>query len=483
MTAVQPMKQTGRRVTAWQATGILLLRGLTAVTATNGLAGAVPFAAAVAIAGTPATPSQPASPAATPPPAVVAVTPLSLDDCVRLAEEAPSPVAVARRQREIAQARLASARAGLLPRLAATAGYTYNSRLPGVPDGPPDAASFVSLNGVNQYTGLITVTEDIDLSGRVRATMARARADQDAADATLRIQRHELRRSVAAAYHRLLLARRLVQVGGDSLAEAEQFAARTELLASKGEAARADIVRAKVQVAFLRQARRAADLEVQIANQELAAFFRDDVVTPVSLVDVLDLKPTAPVPDPLLRLSGLAPALRRPELALLNAQRQGFEAEARAARALRLPQAGITAEYGIDANQVAWRNRGFALLLTLTVPLLDWGNASNTARQFALQAEQTQYERAIMIRTVSRIHAAARARVLALYEQIGITIDQVNLAQESLKLSRVRYEGGEGSALEVLGAQNEVTQARSNYYQAIAGHLQAQVELRVAGAP
>jgi outer membrane protein len=438
-------------------------------------------AAALSMSGPPAVPITPAVPAPATPAANGPATPaaLSLDDCVRLAEEAPSLVVIARRQQEVAQARLASARAGLLPRLAAQAGYTRNSALPG----GDDVGSFVSLNGVNQYTGLVTLTEEIDLSGRLRAGVARARAEQDAAAASLRIQRHDLRRLVAGAYHRLLLARRLVRVGADSLAEAEQFAARTELLASKGEAARADIVRASAQAAFLRQARRAAELEVQLANQELAAFFHDDVTTPLALVDVLDQVPPPPVPAPLLRPHSLTPALRRPELALLEAQSRGFVAEARAARALRLPQAGLTAEYGIDANQPRWRDRGYALLLTLTVPLFDWSNASNTARQFSLQAEQVQIERAIMIRTVNRAYAAAQAKVLALYDQIGIALQQVDLTEQSLKLSRVRYEGGEGSALEVLTAQTDVTQARSNYYQTLAGQLQAQVELNLTRAP
>ena len=436
--------------------------------------------AAVGPAAAPAPVTQPGAPAPAPTPARVPPAPLTLDDCVKLAEAAPSPVAVAHRQQEIARARHASARAGLLPRLAASAGYTRNSALPGA----PDTGSFVSLNGINQYTGLITLTEEVDLSGRLRAGLARARAEQDVAEASLQIHRRDLRRNVAAAYHRLLLARRLAKVGADSLAEAEQFAARTELLAAKGEAARADIMRASAQVAFLRQSHRAALLEGQLANQELAAFFRDDVDTPLLIIDVLDLPPALPAPAAAAHRHGLQlPPLRRPELVLLEAQRRGFEAEARGASALRLPQAAITAEYGIDSPQLSWRDRGYALLLTLTVPIFDWSNASNTARQFALQAEQIQLERAMMARTVNREYAAAQARVAALYDQIGITLQQVSLSEQSLKLSRVRYEGGEGSALEVVSAQAELTQARSNHYQAIAAHLQAQEDLIAAGGP
>jgi outer membrane protein len=398
---------------------------------------------------------------------------LTLDDCVRLAEEAPSPVAVARRQQEIARARVASAQAGLLPHLSASFGYTRNSGLTAA----PEVGSFVSLNGINQYTGVVALTEEVDLSGRLRAGVTRAHAEEDAAGAELQIQRRDLRRLVATAYHRALLARRLVQVGAGALAEAEQFAQRTELLAQKGEAARADLVRAAAQVAALRQSHRAALLEAQLTNQELAAFFRDDVGTTLALVDVLDQAPAPPRNG----RPGALPALRRPELALLQAQRRGLLADARQARALRLPQAGLTAEYGLDSNQLAWRDRGYALLLTLTVPILDWAAASNNARQFTLQAEQTDIDRALFLRAASREYAAAEARVQALYEQIAFAREQVNLSEQSLKLSRVRYEGGEGSALEVVSAQTDLTAARTSYYQAIAGHLQARVDLTAAG--
>jgi outer membrane protein TolC len=54
------------------------------------------------------------------------------------------------------------------------------------------------------------------------------------------------------------------------------------------------------------------------------------------------------------------------------------------------------------------------------------------------------------------------------------------LSEEDLKLSRIRYEGGEGAALDVVTAQNQLAQARSNYYSAIANYLTARVDLEVA---
>ena len=44
----------------------------------------------------------------------------------------------------------------------------------------------------------------------------------------------------------------------------------------------------------------------------------------------------------------------------------------------------------------------------------------------------------------------------------------------------MRYEGGEGLALDVVAAQNQLAQARTNYYTAVAGYLNAKADLEVA---
>ena len=65
-------------------------------------------------------------------------------------------------------------------------------------------------------------------------------------------------------------------------------------------------------------------------------------------------------------------------------------------------------------------------------------------------------------------------------EQVGQSREQVRLAEEDYKLSRVRYEGGEGDAVDVVVAQNQLVQARSNYYTTIANYLSAKLDLEVA---
>ncbi|MCL4523986.1 MAG: TolC family protein [Acidobacteria bacterium] len=396
---------------------------------------------------------------------------LTLEECIRLAQSVPSAASVAKQESEIAGFGVKQAQAALLPQSQFDTAYTYNSVLRG---GSP-LQSFVALNGVREYQFLLTASQEIDLSGRLRADVARARAERDVAGASAAITQRDIKRAVTAAYYRLLLARHLEQALRDSLAEAESFEKRTRLLLEQGEAAQADLVKAAGGAAFLRQAYNAAQLDAQTANHELAAFWTKDVAAALDIVDVFD---PPPAPESAASLAGTF--LSRPEFSLLDAQRRSFIQESRRIRANLYPQANLSFQYGLDTNVIRARDRGYALFVNLNVPIFDWMRTLNASKQFRLRAEQTDNSRALAERVFSRDFESARTRVKMLFEQIGIAAAQMKLAEEDVRLSRIRFEGGEGSALDVVTAQTQLAQARGNYYTSIANYLNARADREVA---
>lgn len=398
--------------------------------------------------------------------------PLTLQDCIRLAESVPSAVSVARQEREIAAREAAQARAGFLPQSRLMNGFTYNSPLLY----NRQVFSFIPLNGIREYAALFSVNQEFDTSGRLRADMARARVAQEIAAAGLALTQRDLRRAVTAAYYRALLTRRIVGIIEDALKESESFESRTRLLFQNGEAAQADVVKASAQVASWRQAVNAAQLEADLARQELASFWTRDVATPLALADVLDDSPPPPEPEP----AQTSPFLKRLEFSLLDAQRRGFQADVRRARSALLPQLGASFQYGIDSTAVRISDRGYAAFLNLTIPVFDWNRARNAIAQARLRTQQLESNRAISERTFSKEYQAALAKVRQLFTQISLTRRQAKLAEDDLRLSRIRYEGGEGSALDVVTAQNQLAQARSNHYTTMANYLNAKAELEVA---
>jgi outer membrane protein TolC len=229
-------------------------------------------------------------------------------------------------------------------------------------------------------------------------------------------------------------------------------------------------------VAFLDQALSSAELTAQIANQELASFWTADVSVRLSLADIFDQALPAPAESP----PSSTPFLKRFEFNLLDAERRSFLADSRQARAGLLPQASVVFQYGVDALRVNARDRGYAAFVNLNIPVFDWFKTRDASRQFGLQAQQMETSRQIAERTFSKEYENAQARVKIIHAQLATTQSQVKLSEENLRLSRVRYEGGEGSALEVVAAQTQLAQARTNYYSTMANYLTALADLEVA---
>jgi len=176
------------------------------------------------------------------------------------------------------------------------------------------------------------------------------------------------------------------------------------------------------------------------------------------------------------------PYLKRLEFASLDAERKGLQFDARRALADLFPQASVVFAYGVDATRWSGRDRGYAAFVNLNVPVFDWFRAHSASKQFQLRASQVEAGQAMAQRAFSREYQAALARVQSLYRQIAMVETQVKASQENLRLSRVRFEGGEGLALDVVAAQNQLVQARSNYYSTLAGYYNARVDLEVAAA-
>ena len=398
--------------------------------------------------------------------------PLTVDDCIRLAQSAPSAITSARRDVDIAKLGLNQAQRAYLPTGALLTGYNYNT--PSASN--PSTFAYVSLNAIHEYIGHGQITIPFDISGRLKAGVDRARADQDVASAGLAIASRDLRRIVTVAYYQVLLSRRLTTVASEVLQEAQSFEQRVQLLQQGGEAARADVVQASAQVAFYQQALLNAQLQAELANQDLASFWTTDVNTRLELVDPFD------APPPLAEIGGAGPTpyLNRPEFSLFDAQRRGFAADARATRAQLKPQTNVVLQYGVDMNRLNFRERGSAVFLGVTVPVFDWFRTRDAAQQFSFRAEQAQNQARVAERTYSRDYQNALSRLNSQYRQVAIAQQQIDVASENLRLSRIKYQGGEGVALEVLTAQTQVGQARGNHLTALANYYVAMADLEVA---
>ena len=396
---------------------------------------------------------------------------LTLPHCIELARNAPS--SVKRAQAQLAAANFAerAARANFLPQLSIANGFTYNSPLLY----NDKTFSFIALNGIHEYSSAANTTLEVDSSGRLRAIYDRAQANRKIADAGVTISERDLERDVTASYYRVLLTRKLVDSANNNLHAARDFETKVEQLVNGGEASQADLTKASLEVSLLEQAAGSIKVQAEMAEHELASYWTLDVAAPLVLADDLDQQPPVPkVP------SEAAPYLKRPEFQIFTAQIASFNADSREARARMLPQINLSFQYGIDTTRVTSRDRGYAGFVHLDIPVFDFFRARSEQRQFQSEAHAAQTDLSIGTRLFSKEYQDAVSRVNGTYAQITIAQRQVDLAKENLRLSQLRFESGEGPALDVVMAQSALAQADIDFYSTRADYLNALSALKVA---
>ncbi len=117
---------------------------------------------------------------------------------------------------------------------------------------------------------------------------------------------------------------------------------------------------------------------------------------------------------------------------------------------------------------------------TLNIPVWTWGATRSKVKQAELKRDQAQLDLTLAQRTLQGNVAAYYAEARGAQAQLDLLRGSTDLATESLRLQRLRYQAGEATALEVVDAQNTVTQARGAYDDGLARYRIALANLQTA---
>jgi len=164
----------------------------------------------------------------------------------------------------------------------------------------------------------------------------------------------------------------------------------------------------------------------------------------------------------------IAAKQNNPQLSAALATLRQSQAELTAARAGYLPSLTFDYFYGIDATHFAVntdgiRNLGYAAAATLNVPVWNWGATHSRVKQGLLRTKQAQIELSAAQRKLLADLRGLYSEAQAAHDELDLLRNSADLATQSLKLTTLRYQGGEATVLEVVDAQNTLTLARNAY--------------------
>jgi outer membrane protein TolC len=347
------------------------------------------------------------------------------------------------------------ARAATLPTLNAFNQFIYTEG-----NGTPSGV-FVANDGVHVYNEQAVVHEELLTLVR-HGEMRRAMAAEAVARAKVDVAVRGLNATVIQDYYAIVVAGRKLANLQTSVQEAERFFDITQKQEKGGEAAHADVIKAQIDLQQRRRDLLEAQLAIEKAKIALGVLIFPNFAADFSVVD--DLQQAALLPsgaEAQAQAAATSPDLKVAKASLMQA---GYEVSI--ARYAYLPSFGLDFFYGIDANQLAIHtperhNLGYSAQATLNIPVWNWGATHSKVKQAELKREQAQVDLSVAQRTLDSNLAAYYAEARTAQSQIDSLRSSVGLAAESLRLTLLRYQAGEATALEVVDAQNIATLTRN----------------------
>jgi outer membrane protein TolC len=347
-------------------------------------------------------------------------------------------------------------RAALLPSVDYNNGFIYtqgNHTASGV---------FIANNGVHEYISQGAVQQTVGV-GQF-ADYRRATAAQALARAKAEIAARGLVVTVVQAYYGLEAAQTKAASAQSASDEAQNFLELSRKLEQGGEVAHSDVIKAQIQANDQQRALQEAQLAAQNARLNLAVLLFPNFFQDFTLSDDLAAAPALPPMSDVESMAGK----NNPELQAAFAAMDVANHEVTVARAAHLPSLVIDYLYGIDANRFATytddiRNLGYSATATLNIPVWHWGAIESRVKQAELQQHQAKVELSAAQRQAIADLQSFYAEAQTARGQLDLLKSSVDLAVESMRLTTLRYQAGEATALEVVDAQNTLTQARSSY--------------------
>ncbi|HTS12230.1 MAG TPA: TolC family protein [Candidatus Limnocylindrales bacterium] len=406
---------------------------------------------------------QPSGPGHTAPPVTI-----TLQDALKRARENDAGFRAAVNDAKSVREDRLQARNAILPSVS----YRSEALLTQGNGGRTDVGRFVTNDGVHVYRSWGILHEDLSPENYMGTGYRRAAAAEALASAKAEIAKRGLVVAVTHAYYALVTAQRKYATAQLALKTAEHFREITRDAERVGQVAHTDVIQADIQYEQEKQSFDDASLAMESARLDLAVFLSPALNENFTVVD--DLDSPAAVPD-FAEAEKMAEH-ENPDLRVAFEQLHEANLDVTAAKGAFLPAFYTDSIYGIEANSYALHsanvefpnvgplpNLGYFITVGVNVPLWDWGTLRSKLHQAEYKRDQARVE----------LSQAQRVLVTDLYRSYNETLvarsaveesrHAAGLAAENLRLITLRYQAGASSSLEVVSAENTLTQSRNAF--------------------
>ena len=390
---------------------------------------------------------------------------LTLSEGLRLATENNRLITIARHDESISEADTFIARAKMLPDINASLDQTFLAHQPNavfgslvVPSQQKDFYSF-SLN-VQQ-----TLYDFRKNASHYEATKAIGN--------TKKLDEKRVRNLVALdfglTYFDLLEAEKMILVAEREVERIEAHLRDAKSLYEEGVITKNDLLQAEVRISDARQ----RSLTAKNLRAVTASRLNNVLVRPLNTeIEATDayIKELKGLSEGVLALdmekAWETAERQRPEVLIADETVRSLELERTSKKADYYPKFFVRGSYDYLQNRFQTPDSNWSLVLGLGINLFSGGSTKAEIQKLEYQKMRLLEEKNNLI---DGIKLELKKYILdsrSSKERIAVTKDAVQQAEENLRINRVKYEEGVGTATDVLDAVTLLTVAETNYYKA-----------------
>ena len=333
----------------------------------------------------------------------------------------------------------------------------------------------------NSHSNTLTASMPIYTGGKLNGAIKQAKAGYLISEQGLQKAYNDMRSTVTNGYFDMLQADNMQKLGRESVDRLADHLKNVEAQYEVGVVAKVDVLRSQVELANAKQSLIKAENAYQIAEANLNKIVGLPMDTQLKLDNILVYTPY----DNDMQYCLDYAAKHRPELEQAKQQVEAAKGALRVAISGHMPQVAATASQNWnDSNWPGDENGNWYVGVSVGLNIFDSG--VTTSKIHGAEADLAKAHESYRD-TVDLVNLDVRSNYLNLREaekRIDTTKLAVSQAEEDYRIAQLRYMNGVGTNTDVLDAQVALTDAKTNYLQAMYDYNTCKTNLETAiGVP
>ncbi|HID31698.1 MAG TPA: TolC family protein [Desulfobacterales bacterium] len=400
---------------------------------------------------------------------------LTLKESVKIALERNLDMKRAFEEVQAARERQKEARTGFLPSLSGSYSYRRLSELPYV----VFEGREIDVGDMDQYRFTGTIEQPLFTGFATLSNYQLAKLGLDVAKIQLVRARLDLILLVRETYFSILTSERILEVRQQSVRQLQAGLDVAKNFYEVGMSPKIDVLEAEVRLAEAKQELIRAENALSVGKAQFNTILRRPVDQEVAVLDVLSDRPYKKRYELCMEIA----LKKRPELMEAEKNVASAEKEITLTKSAYYPKVSVSSNYyragddpGVNGSDFVDREN-WDVMAQATITFFEWGKTRYEASRKRARLRQAR-------QALERIKDDIRLEVKTSYlsmqaaeKYILVAKKRVESAEENFRISGERYRQQVATATEVLDAQTRLTEARTNYTNALAVFNIAQARL------